>query len=144
MWLFSWLDRRHPSPPRGMNPRRGRRRPRCGPARCKLNLERLEDRSLLNVGPLPIPGGVLDPTPFAGPDVHSHLPGPVDSATPNKVGGDPIPIYHFSGFVGAAHIEGTGTDGNGNTLFWDADLRFMKGIYRGVDGDIHKGTFAFV
>jgi hypothetical protein len=93
---------------------------------------------------VPIPGGVLDPTPFGGPDIHLHLPGPVDSATPNKVGGDPSAIYDFNGFIGAAHVEGMGTDNRGNALFWDVDLRFMKGVYQGADGNIHHATFAFV
>ncbi len=135
--------------PKSASPRRrasGVRRccPRRKAAGRKLFLERLEDRSIPSVGPVPIPGGVLDPTPFAGPDVHLHLPGPADSATPNKVGGDPSSIYDFNGFVGVAHLEGTGTDGSGNTLTWDVDLRFMKGVYQGVDGSIHQGTFAFV
>jgi hypothetical protein len=121
---------------------RSRRRRSAGH---KLSLETLEDRSLPStVGPLPIPGGILDPTPFAGPDVHLHLPGPVDSSTPNTKGGDPSSIYDFNGFVGAAHIQGTGIDGSGNTLNWDADVRFMSGVYQGVDGNIHQGTFAFV
>jgi hypothetical protein len=60
------------------------------------------------------------------------------------MGGDPSSIYDFNGFVGAAHVQGTGTDGDGNTLNWDSDLRFMKGVYQGVDGNIHQGTFAFV
>jgi hypothetical protein len=72
------------------------------------------------------------------------LPGPVDSSTPNKSGGDPSTITDFNGFVGVAHVQGTGTDGSGNALFWDVDLRFMKGVYQGVDGNIHQATFAFV
>jgi hypothetical protein len=110
-----------------------------------LSLEALEDRSLPSVvDPLPIPGGVLYPTPLGGPDVHAHLPGPVDSATPNRSGGDPSTITDFNGFVGVAHLQGTGTDGSGNTLYWDVDLRFMKGVYQGVDGNIHNATFAFI
>jgi hypothetical protein len=108
-------------------------------------VERLEDRWVLDAsGPVLIPGGVLDPTPFAGPDVHLHLPGPVDSSTPNTIGGDPSSIYNFHGFIGVAHIQGTGTDGAGNTLNWDADLRFIQGRFQGADGEFHKGTFAFV
>jgi hypothetical protein len=139
-WLF------HPkcASPCGRGPEVRRCRPRHQASGHKLSLERLEDRSIPSVGPVPIPGGVLDPTPFAGPDVHVHLPGPADSATPNKVGGDPSSIYNFNGFVGVAHLEGTGTDGSGNTLTWDVDLRFMKGVYQGTDGSIHQGTFAFV
>jgi hypothetical protein len=94
--------------------------------------------------PIPIPGGFLVPNPFGGPDVHYHLPGPVDSPTPNAVGGDPSTIYNFNGFVGVAHVEGTGTDNSGNSLFWDADLRFMNGAFLLSDGEIVNGAFAFV
>ena len=73
-----------------------------------------------------------------------HLPGPVDSATPNKIGGDPSTIYDFNGFIGTAHVEGTGTDNSGNTLTWDVDLRFMKGVFQASDGSIQEGAFAFV
>ena len=143
MWFDLWLNRKAAS--RQRQARRVR-------ARCPgqwlpgslLSLERLEDRSLPSAGPVPIPGGVLDPNPFGGPDIHIHLPGPVDSATPNKIGGDPSSIYDFNGFIGAARVEGTGTDNSGNTLTWDVDLRFMKGVFQASDGSIQEGTFAFV
>jgi hypothetical protein len=45
---------------------------------------------------------------------------------------------------GGARIQGTGTDNNGNTLLWDADLRFMQGVYQGLDGKLYQGTFAEV
>jgi hypothetical protein len=61
-----------------------------------------------------------------------------------SVGGEPSTITDFNGFVGVAHVQGTGTDGQGHTLLWDADLRFMQGDYRGVDGRLHSGTFGFV
>jgi hypothetical protein len=109
-----------------------------------LAVERLEDRSVPSVSPIPIPGGVLVPNPFGGPDVHFHFPGPVDSGTPNAVGGDPSSLYDFNGFVGVAHVQGTGTDNLGNTLFWDTDLRFMKGVFQLSDGSIQHTTFAFV
>jgi hypothetical protein len=95
------------------------------PAGRRPSLELLEDRTVPSGSPIPIPGGVLTPNPFGGPDVHFHFPGPVDSGTPNAVGGDPSWIYNFNGFVGVAHVEGTGTDNHGNTLFWDTDLRFL-------------------
>jgi hypothetical protein len=112
-------------------------------ARPKLSLEALEDRSLPSAAPLPIPGGVLIPNPFGGPDVHANLPGPVDSSVPG-IGGEPSTITDFNGFVGVALVDGTGTDGSGNPLLWEADLRFMKGVYRGADGDFHEGAFALV
>jgi hypothetical protein len=145
MRFHPWSDCLKSGPPRR---RSARVRTRCAgscPARTRLSLEALEDRSLPSVvRPLPIPGGILDPTPFVGPDVHAHLPGPADSSAPNKIGGDPSTINDFNGFVGVAHLQGTGTDGSGNALTWDVDLRFMQGVYQGVDGNIHKATFAFV
>jgi hypothetical protein len=108
-----------------------------------LSLEALEDRSVPSVAPLPIPGGFPIPNPFGGPDVHDNLAGPVDFTVPG-IGGEPSSITNFNGFIGVAHVEGTGTDGSGNSLLWDSDLRFMTGVYEGVDLKLHQGTFAFV
>jgi hypothetical protein len=104
----------------------------------------LEDRSLPSGSPIPIPGGLLAPNPLGGPDVHFHLPGPVDSGTADAVGGDPTTIYNFNGFAGVAHVQSTGTDNSNNTFFWDADVRFMKGVFQLSDGRILKGAFAFI
>ena len=146
-------------------PRTGRTRPTAPrPRRARLELERLEDRSLLSGGPLlggvtpslvalkgatpvPIPGGSPVPnTPeaggFGGPDVHQNFLGPADAAAP--FGNEPNSITDFLGVIGAAHIQGSGQDGQGHTLFYDADLRFMQGVYRGVDGELHTGTFTQV
>lgn len=61
---------------------------------------------------------------------------------------DPSSITDFNGFVGVADVQGTGTgtDRYGNTepLLFDTDMRFMKGVYVGQDGAVHKGTFGFV
>jgi len=50
--------------------------------------------------------------------------------------------------VGLANINGagTGTDGQGNksVLAFGSDNRFMKGQYIGVDGERHRGAFAFI
>ena len=89
------------------------------------------------------PGG----NPFGGPAVHFGLPGPADNTVPTLprvIGGEPSTITDFNGSVGVVLVDGTGTDGSGNPLLWEADLRFMRGVYRGVDGDFHFGTFAFV
>jgi hypothetical protein len=106
-----------------------------------LSLELLEDRSLLSAAPLPIPGGFPNPFPGA-PFVHFNFPGPADAQP--IVGNDPSLITTFNGFIGVAHVEGTGKDGDGNVLLWDVDLRFMQGVYQGEDGNLHQGTFAFV
>ena len=42
-----------------------------------------------------------------------------------------------------AQVQGTGTgtnaDGSTETLLYDTDMRFMKGVYVGKDGAVHKG-----
>jgi hypothetical protein len=120
-------------------PRRARRVRRCCPGRCsprhQLSLELLEDRNLLSVAPLPIPFG--NPNPFGGPVIHRQF-GPADN------GNDPSGITDFNGLVGALRVEGTGHDSDGNSRLWETDLGFMQGVYRGVDGNLHSGTFAFV
>jgi hypothetical protein len=63
-------------------------------------------------------------------------------------GMDPSSITDFNGFVGVADVQGTGTatktDGTSETLLFDTDMRFMKGVYVGQDGRVHQGTFGFV
>jgi hypothetical protein len=63
-------------------------------------------------------------------------------------GMDPSSISDFNGFVGVADVQGTGTainpDGSIEQLLFDTDMRFMSGVYVGVDGRVHKGTFGFV
>jgi hypothetical protein len=61
---------------------------------------------------------------------------------------DPSSITDFNGAVGVADVQGTGTatnpDGTTETLLFDTDMRFMSGVYVGVDGAVHRGTFGFV
>ncbi len=62
---------------------------------------------------------------------------------------EPSTITDFNGIHGDAHIQGFGTATNTMTgtqtrLFYDADIRFMKGVYIGVDGERHHGAFALV
>src|SRR5262249_54090976 len=98
-------------------------------------LEILEDRTLLTVAPLPIPGGV--PNAFGGPFIH-HQFGPADN------GNDASTITDFDGFIGVVRVQGTGSDSDGNPLLWQVDLSFMQGVYRGVDDQLHHGTLAFI
>jgi hypothetical protein len=35
-------------------------------------------------------------------------------------------------------------DNHGNTLLWDTDLRFMQGVYQGLDGRLYHRTFTEV
>jgi hypothetical protein len=97
------------------------------------------------VMPNPIPGG-LTGEQLGCPGVTElfHLFGPSYPAED-----EPSTITDFNGFHGDAHIQGFGTARNTMTgektrLFYDADIRFMKGLYVGVDGDKHFGAFALV
>jgi hypothetical protein len=143
---------------------RPRNRPKSvGPPRFRPRLEPLEDRNVLSGGlsptlvalggatPLPVhlrPG--YEANPFGGPDIYQNFPGPAatDPAVSPLLGNDPSQITDFSGFYGGARVQGSGVstevDGTHRTLFWDADLRFMQGTYRGRDGNFYNGTFVEV
>lgn len=89
--------------------------------------------------PRPIPGGVQ---PFGpGTEVfHVFLPGH---------GAEPSTITDFHGSIGVAALQGTGTGTNTDTgstssLLFDVDMRFMQGVYIGLDGEKHHGTFSFI
>jgi hypothetical protein len=88
-----------------------------------------------DAAPRPIPGGLE----LNGVTFHVIGFGP---------GQEPSTITDFNGFAGVCDVQGTGTatnpDGSTETLLFDTDLRFMKGVYIGVDGAVHKGTFGFV
>jgi hypothetical protein len=72
-------------------------------------------------------------------------PGLIDPAN-----AEPSSITHFNGFVGLAYISGSVTRTNTKTgevrtlPFLESDMRFMKGVYRGTDGQTHQGAFGFV
>jgi hypothetical protein len=101
-------------------------------------------RSRWSFAPVPIPGG----TPTLGG--FYHLFGPSPAAGGDPIDAEPATITNFDGFVGLAYISGNVTRTNTETgeqellPFVDADMRFMQGLFRGTDGLIHKGAFAFV
>jgi len=165
MWIHSWPDSlQSASPPR--RAARARAAQPCGrrPAGRKLSLEQLEDRNLLSVGggesptlvalgtatprPIPLPLA-LAASPFNPPgfDVYQNYQGPADAdpkMTP-LLGNEPNQITDFNGFYGGVRVQGDGIGHQGNeadhSFFWDADLRFMQGSYRGVDGGLYHRTF---
>jgi hypothetical protein len=63
-------------------------------------------------------------------------------------GMDPSSITDFKGFVGVADVRGKGIakhpNGRVETLLFDTDMRFMKGVYVAQDGKTYHGTFGFV
>lgn len=106
----------------------------------KLAVELLENRSVPSAAPLPIPGGFANP--FGGPFVHFNYPGPANA--PPIHGNEPSTITNFKGWIGVADLTGTGKDGRGTTLYFEADMRFMYGRYQGTDGLLHEANFALV
>lgn len=99
--------------------------------------------------PKPIPGGLdleqlLTGTP--GPVFHVLPP---TLYLPDGSTNEPSTITDFNGFIAAADIQGTGTATNTQTgettrLTFDADMRFMDGVYVGEDGGTRRGTFGFI
>jgi len=162
MWFPHWpVSRKLASPAR-----RALRLGACGrrprPPRTKLFLEPLEDRNLPDGGlsptlvalggatpkPIPLPPP-LAASPFDPPgfDIYQNYQGPADAnplLTP-LLGNEPNQITNFIGFYGGVRVQGDGIGHQGNeanhSFFWDADLRFMKGTYQGVNGTLYARTF---
>ena len=89
-----------------------------------------------NWEPRPIPGGFAEDFSLVPVDPFIHV-------LPPSVGFEMSTITDFKGVVGAAEMRGTAT-GGGVTYDFDADMRFMKGQYITVDGQLHSAAFAFV
>ncbi len=94
--------------------------------------------------PLPIPGG----SPTLGGAFHVYGPSPTGFLDP--VDAEPASITNFNGVVGLAYIDGMVTQtrvSNGESTrypFVASDMRFMQGVYRGVDEKPRQGTFGFI
>jgi len=92
-----------------------------------------------NAAPKPIPGGIQ---PFGPGTEVFHL-------FPIAHGVEPSTITDFHGAIGGAEVQGKGTATNTDTgatssLSFDVDMRFMQGVYVGMDGEKHRGTFSFI
>jgi hypothetical protein len=91
-----------------------------------------------NADPNPIPGGIDLLFLVGGPH------GPTFHVFPPALGQEVSTITDFKGSVAAADVQGTGRTNKGETLTFDADMRFMDGQYVSVDGRTRRGTFGFV
>jgi len=91
--------------------------------------------------PIPVPG-----SPNLAP-FHVWAPAAPGLDSPDA---EPATINNFNGVVGLAYLSGNVTRTNLKTgkvdylPFTDADMRFMQGVYRGVDGKPRQGTFALI
>ncbi len=88
------------------------------------------------------------------PGGHFFFPGPVEGAPstdphfPNA-GFDPSIITDFKGVIGQAdlNLSGTGTDlntGHSATYDFHTDMRFMDGVFVGLDNEQHRGAIGFI
>jgi hypothetical protein len=93
--------------------------------------------------PSPIPGGTDLRALFglpSGPIYHLFFP---------AFGQEVASVGNFQGNLAAAEIQGSGTatntaTGQTSTLTFDADMRFMDGIYVNQAGVAARGTFGFI
>jgi hypothetical protein len=88
--------------------------------------------------PRPIPGGLALPdfTPVpSDPFVHVLSP---------SVGSEMSTITDFNGVIGASETQGTAQGSDGTPYSFDCDMRFMRGVYVGLDGRMHNGSFGFI
>ena len=91
--------------------------------------------------PVPIPGG----TPALGGAYHLFGPAAFD-----PIDAEPVTITNLNASVGLAYVSGMVTQTNIKTgevvrlPFVNSDMRFMQGVFRGTDGKVHRGAFAFV
>jgi hypothetical protein len=83
------------------------------------------------------------------PGGHFFFPGPVDASPMTGPGHDPSIITDFSGVIGQADLNLVGTGKNLNTgasatYDFHCDMRFMDGIFVGLDNEQHRGAFGFI
>jgi hypothetical protein len=85
------------------------------------------------------------------PGAHFFFPGPVDAnpTTSPNAGHDPSIITDFKGTIGQVDLllSGTGTDlntGASATYDFHTDMRFMDGVFVGLDNEQHRGAIGFI
>jgi len=126
--------------------------------RARLSRRQVVQAGLAAAGGLAVAGGwkpspgsavpfSLEPRPIPGGFDINFTPVPVNPfvhVLPPAVGFEMSTITDFDGIVGAAEIRGTAHDRDVEYSF-DADMRFMKGRFVGMDGRLHSNyAFAFV
>jgi hypothetical protein len=87
--------------------------------------------------PRPIPGGFdqnFNPVP-SDPFIH---------VLPPAIGFEMSSITDFNGVVGGSETRGTAHGSDGTTYDFDTDMRFMRGVYIGLDGRLRQGAFGFI
>jgi hypothetical protein len=87
--------------------------------------------------PRPIPGGFDQNFNLVPSGAFIHV-------LPPGIGFEMSTITDFNGVVGGSETRGTAHDSDGNQYSFDCDMRFMRGVYVGLDGRLHNGSFGFI
>jgi hypothetical protein len=87
--------------------------------------------------PRPIPGGFGEDFSLVPSDPFIHV-------LPPGIGFEMSTITDFNGVVAAAETRGTAHGSDGTVYDFDADMRFMRGVYMGLDGRRRNAAFGFV
>ena len=92
-------------------------------------------------------GSPFDPSPIPGGFDENFNIVPIDPfihVLPPAIGFEMATITDFDGVIAAAEIQGTAQGTDDTQYTFDTDMRFMKGRYRGMDGQLRTGSFGFV
>jgi hypothetical protein len=87
--------------------------------------------------PRPIPGGFDQNFQIVPKDPFVHV-------LPPGIGFEMSTITDFKGVVGASETRGTARGSDGSRWEFDADMRFMRGEFVGMDGRRDHGAFGFI
>jgi hypothetical protein len=87
--------------------------------------------------PNPIPGGFDENFNIVPSGAFIHV-------LPPAIGFEMATITDFRGVIAAAEIQGTAHGTDGSQYTFDTDMRFMRGSYVGMDGQLRTGSFGFV
>ena len=87
--------------------------------------------------PRPIPGG-FDATFTPVPS------NPLFHVLPPTIGFEMSTITDFNGVIGGSETRGTARGSDGTKYSFDTDMRFMRGVYVGLDRRVHHGSFGFI
>jgi hypothetical protein len=87
--------------------------------------------------PKPIPGGLTAEFMPVPSNPFAHVLPPFPPFEMSTIG-------DFNGTLGAADIQGTAHGSDGTIYAFDADMRFMEGVYVDTAGRLQHGSFAFI
>jgi hypothetical protein len=87
--------------------------------------------------PKPIPGGLTAEFMPVPSNPFAHVLPPFPPFEMSTIG-------DFNGTLGAADIQGTAHGSDGTIYAFDADMRFMEGVYVDRAGRLQHGSFAFI